>query len=116
MQEQAKAIEELIAALTDTHTLQMETLIKSAMDTRKEMMLLIKENKNPTTPTNKQMKRRKRRGTKKVKNTMTCQSVSNVARNNYQRIKMNAGSWRRNNLAHQRESQPKAPEDVRGPK
>ena len=49
--EQAKATEELIAALTEAHTKQMETLIKSTTETMKEMMLLIKDNKNPTNPT-----------------------------------------------------------------
>ena len=42
--EQAEATEELIAALTETHTKQMETLIKSTTDAMKEMMLLLKNN------------------------------------------------------------------------
>ena len=49
--EQAKATEELIAALTEAHTKHIETLIKSTTETIKEMMLLIKDNKNPTNPT-----------------------------------------------------------------
>ena len=49
--EQAEATEELIAALTEAHTRQMETLIKSNTENMKEMMLLIKDNKNPTNPT-----------------------------------------------------------------
>jgi len=44
--EQAEATEELIAALTEAHTKQMETLIKSTTDTMKEMMLLLKDNKS----------------------------------------------------------------------
>ena len=49
--EQAEATEELIAALTEAHTKHIETLIKSTTETIKEMMLLIKDNKNPTNPT-----------------------------------------------------------------
>jgi hypothetical protein len=44
--EQAEVTEELIAALTEAHTKQMETLIKSTTDTMKEMMLLLKDNKS----------------------------------------------------------------------
>jgi hypothetical protein len=42
MEEQVEATEELIATLTENHTSQMETLIKSTMDAMKEMMQLIK--------------------------------------------------------------------------
>jgi hypothetical protein len=42
IKEQAKATEELIAALTENYTRQMETLIKSTTGTMKEMMSLIK--------------------------------------------------------------------------
>ena len=45
--EQAEATEELIAALTEAPTKQMETLIKSTTETMKEMMLLLKDNKYP---------------------------------------------------------------------
>jgi len=52
IEEQAEATEELIATLTEKHTRQMETLIKSTTDAMKEMMLLIKSNgTNPTTST-----------------------------------------------------------------
>jgi hypothetical protein len=50
IEEQAQATEELIATLTEKHTRQMETLIKSTTDAMKEMMLLIKS--NGSTPTN----------------------------------------------------------------
>jgi hypothetical protein len=47
MEEQAEVTEELVATLTKQHTCQMEALIKSTMDTMKEMMQLIKsEQKN----------------------------------------------------------------------
>ena len=49
--EQAEATEELIAALTEAHTKQMETLIKSTTDTMKEMMLLLKDNKSTNNST-----------------------------------------------------------------
>jgi hypothetical protein len=50
IEEQAKATKELIPTLTENHTCQMETLIKSTMDPMKEMMQLIKL--NGSTPTN----------------------------------------------------------------
>jgi hypothetical protein len=45
IEEQAKVTEELIAALTEKHTQQMETLIESTTDAMKEIMSLIKINK-----------------------------------------------------------------------
>jgi hypothetical protein len=48
MEEQAEATEELIVTLTETHSCQMETLVNSTTNAMKEMILLIKENKNPT--------------------------------------------------------------------
>jgi hypothetical protein len=60
--EQAEATEELIAALTEAHTKQMETLIKSTTDTMKEMMLLLKDNKstnNSTKQTDEEKKKKK---------------------------------------------------------
>ena len=52
IEEQAEATEELIATLTENHTRQMETLIKSTTDAMKEMMQLIKSNgSTPTNPT-----------------------------------------------------------------
>ena len=45
IEEQAEATEELIAALTEKHTQQIETLIKSTTDAMKEMMSLIKNEK-----------------------------------------------------------------------
>ena len=53
IEEQAEATEELIATLTEKHTRQMETLIKSTTDAMKEMMLLIKSNGNNSTTSNK---------------------------------------------------------------
>jgi hypothetical protein len=67
--EQAEATEELIAALTEAQTKQMETLIKSTTETMKEMMLLLKENKNPTNltkQTDEEKKKKKRRKAKEI--------------------------------------------------
>jgi hypothetical protein len=53
MEEQAEATEELINALTENHTRQMEALIRSTTEAMKEMMTLIKlDNKNPTNGNN----------------------------------------------------------------
>ena len=62
IQEQAEATEELIATLTENHTRQMETLIKSTTDAMREMMQLIKSNSTtPTNPTKLSDEERKKR-------------------------------------------------------
>ncbi len=43
IQEQAEAMEELIAPLTEAHTRQMENLDRSTTEAMKEMMLLLKQ-------------------------------------------------------------------------
>jgi hypothetical protein len=52
MEEQAKATEDLIAALTENNICQIEMLIKSTTDAMKEMMQLVKNQttmqSNPT--------------------------------------------------------------------
>jgi hypothetical protein len=59
IEEQAKATEELIAALTENNTRQMETLIKSTTDAMKEMMSLIKnEQKAPNNQSNDEKKKK----------------------------------------------------------
>jgi hypothetical protein len=65
IQEQAEATEELIATLTENHTCQMETLIKSTTDAMKEMMLLIKDNRNPRNSNNQTNEERKKKIDKK---------------------------------------------------
>ena len=53
MKEQAEATEELINALTENHTRQMEALIRSTTEAMKEMMTLVKlDNKNSTNANN----------------------------------------------------------------
>ena len=51
IQEQAEITEEIIANLTEAHTRQMETLVKTTTEAMKEMMLLLKNNNN--TPNDK---------------------------------------------------------------
>jgi hypothetical protein len=63
IKEQAKAMKELIAALTKNHTCQMETLIKSITDTMKEMMSLIKNNQQaPNNQSNNEKKKKREEG------------------------------------------------------
>ena len=73
MEEQAEAMEELIATLTENHTQQMETLLKSTMDAMKEMMQLIKNQAttptNPTKITNKEKKKNVLRNKKVLQST-----------------------------------------------
>ena len=73
--EQAEATEELIAALTEAHTKQMETLIKSTTDTMKEMMLLLKDNKstnNLTKLTDEEKKKKRDEKQKKYNDAPIC--------------------------------------------
>ena len=60
IEEQAEATEELIAALTEKHTQQMETLIKSTTEAMKEMMSLIKNKKKEPRKQSDEEKKRKR--------------------------------------------------------
>ncbi len=48
MEEQAEATEERIANLTESHTCQMEILIKNTREAMKEMMALVKSENNPS--------------------------------------------------------------------
>jgi hypothetical protein len=63
IQEQAEATEELIATLMETHTRQMETLIKSTTNAMKEMMLPIKDNNNPSYSNNQRNEEKKKNDT-----------------------------------------------------
>ncbi len=62
MEEQAEAMEELIATITKNHTRQMEAFIKSTTKAIKEMMLILKNksktpaNSEDATKMEKQMK------------------------------------------------------------
>jgi hypothetical protein len=73
IEEQAEATEELIATLTEKHTQQMETLIKSTTDAMKEMMALIKNEKKESGNQSKDEKKTKREERrKKFNDTPVC--------------------------------------------
>jgi hypothetical protein len=73
IEEQAEATEELIAALTEKHTKQMETLIKSTTDAMKEMMSLIKnDKKEPSGQSNNEKKKKREERRKKYNKAPVC--------------------------------------------
>jgi hypothetical protein len=73
IEEQAEATEELIAALTEKHTQQMETLIKSTTDAMKEMLSLIKnEKKAPNSQSNDEKKKKREERRQKYNDAPTC--------------------------------------------
>jgi hypothetical protein len=73
IEKQAEAMEELIAALTENHTCQMETLIKSTTNAMKEMMSLIKnEQKAPNNRSNNGKKKRQEERRKRYNDTVFC--------------------------------------------
>ena len=75
MQEQAEAMEDLIANLTEAHTRQMETLVKTTPEAMKEMMLLLKDNKTPTIKvTDEEKKKKRKEKRKKYNNTPVCKN------------------------------------------
>jgi hypothetical protein len=60
IQEQAEAMEELIATLMEAHSQQMENLVRSTTEAMKKMMLLLKENKNSNiTSTNEEQNKQR---------------------------------------------------------
>jgi len=68
IEEQAEATEELIATLTENHTHQMETFIKSTTDAMQEMMQLVKSNATtPTNPTKRSDDKKKKKRDEKQK-------------------------------------------------
>ena len=67
IQEQAEITEEIIANLTEAHTRQMETLVKTTTEAMKEMMLLLKNNSNAPNDKATDEEKKKRREEKKKK-------------------------------------------------
>ncbi len=61
IQEQAEATKELIATLMETHTRQMENLVRSTTEATKEMMLFVKENKSSNMNVTNEEKNKKRK-------------------------------------------------------
>jgi hypothetical protein len=90
MLEQAEATEELIANLTKAHTRQMETLIKTTTKAMNEMMLLLKENKTPTSKATNEEK--KRNAMTRGRSTMTHLFARIAEKNTPPKRRMNAGS------------------------
>jgi hypothetical protein len=60
IQEQAEAMEELIATLIEAHTQQMENLVRSTTEAMKEMTQLLKQNKNSNINVTNEEKNKKR--------------------------------------------------------
>jgi hypothetical protein len=75
IEEQAEATEELIAALTEKHTQQMETLIKSTTEAMKEMMSLIKnEKKEPGKQSDEEKKKKRDERRKRYNDAPVCKN------------------------------------------
>jgi len=75
IEEQAEATEELIAALTEKHTKQMETLIKSTTEAMKEMMSLIKnEKKEPGKQSDEEKKKKRDERRKRYNDAPICKN------------------------------------------
>jgi hypothetical protein len=78
MEEQAEMTEELIAALTENHTRQIEMLIKIITDAMKEMMQLVKNkatthtNPTPTKVLYEEKKKRRNEKQKRYYETPVC--------------------------------------------
>jgi hypothetical protein len=115
---QVEATEELIAALTEAHTKQMETLIKSTTDTMKEMMLLIKDNKSPnnssTKQTDEEKKKKRDEKSKKYNDAPICK---HCGKKHPTKAEDDCWDWKRIKTHPRRTGSPRrAPEGVRGPK
>jgi hypothetical protein len=116
MEEQAEATEELIATLTENHTCQMETLIKSTMDAMKEMMQLIKNQATtPTNPTKISNEEKKKNVMRNKRSTTKHRSALIVEESIHQRKRRIAGNSRKTkHLTQIIGNCPKAPEGAQG--
>jgi len=76
IQEQAEITEEIIANLTEAHTRQMETLVKTTTEAMKEMMLLLKNNNNAPNDkaTDEEKKKKREEKKKKYNNAPVCKN------------------------------------------
>ena len=75
LEEQAEATEELIAAITEKHTQQMETLIKNTTDAMKQMLALINNNKKePGKQTDEEKKKKRDEQRKKFNDAPICKN------------------------------------------
>ena len=107
-------MEELIVALTEKHTQQMETLIKSTTEAMKEIMSLIKnEKKEPGKQSDEEKKKKQNKRQKKYNKHLYAKTA---ARNIQPKRRMSAeNSKRTKTLARPTGSQRRAPEGARGP-
>jgi hypothetical protein len=114
IEEQAKATEELIAALTENNTRQMETLIKSTTDAMKEMMSLIKnEQKAPNNQSNDEKKKKQEEKCKRYNSAPICKHCGKK-----HPAKAEDECWeleKTKTPTHPTGSQQKAPKGARGP-
>ena len=75
IEEQAKTMEELIAALTEKHTQQMETLIKSTTEAMKQMLSLISNTKKePGKKPDEEKKKKREEHRKKYNEAPVCKN------------------------------------------
>ena len=116
IEEQAAAMEELIANINEAHTCQLEALIKSTTDAMKEMMQILKDGKNPTTNDEKVKTDKQKKREEGERNSTTHRHANIAQRNIRPRRKTNAGNWRPTNpLARETGNRPKTLDSVRGP-
>jgi len=116
IEEQTEATEELIAALTEKHTQQIESLIKSNTEAMKQMMSLIKNDRKEPGDKNNQMRRRRRSGRNNDNDSTTHLFANTVARNTPPKKRMSVGNLRRTKLLGLPiGNRPRAPEGARGP-
>ncbi len=86
IQEQTEATEEPIATLTLARTQQMENLVKSTTEAMKEMMQLLKENRNSNINVTNEEKNKRQEKRKKYNNAPICK---HCGKNTHQKLKMN---------------------------
>jgi hypothetical protein len=90
IQEQAEATKELIATLMEAHTRQMGNLVRSTTEAMKEMMLLLKENKNSNMNVTNEEKNKKRQ--EKCKKYNNAPIYNHCGNKHPQQLKINVGN------------------------
>jgi hypothetical protein len=88
IEEQAEGTEELIATLTEKHTQQMESVIKSTTEAMKEMMALIKnEKKEPNNQLKDEKKKKREEKCKKYNDAPVCKNCGKKQSNQINQLK-----------------------------
>ncbi len=105
---------ELIAALTEKHTQQMETLIKSTTKAMKEMMSLIKnKRKEPGKQSNEEKKKKQEEQKQKYNNAPVCK---NCGKKHLTKKEDECWELEKNKDSHPaNKNRQRAPADARGP-